>query len=80
VPVGKKLRLTGHAGVLVPLDRRGYYGESYRSEVDWRLGIARDIGPVTVSAAWTGVTRNDDLEQQRYYGRRALVFGITFVR
>jgi uncharacterized protein (TIGR02001 family) len=77
VPAGKKLRVAGHVGILAPLDRRGYYGESLRPELDWRLSLARDLGPVTLSVAWTGISRNRDLYQERSYGRRAVIFGIT---
>ena len=77
VPAGKKLRVTGHVGLLAPLDRRGYSGDTLRPELDWRLGLARDVGPVTLSVAWTGISRNRDLYQERSYGRQALIFGIT---
>ena len=63
--------------MLVPLDRRGYSGETLRPELDWRLGLAHDVGPVTLSAAWTGISRNRDLNQERSYGRQAMIFGIT---
>jgi uncharacterized protein (TIGR02001 family) len=78
VPAGKKLRVTGHVGLLAPLDRRGYSGDTLRPELDWRLGLARDLGPVTLSVAWTGISRNRDLDQERSYGRQALIFGITY--
>ena len=78
VPVGTRLRVTGHVGMLVPLDRRDT-GVTYRTEFDWRLGIARNIGPITVSAALTGRGRGHDFYQERSYGRRALVFGVTYV-
>jgi uncharacterized protein (TIGR02001 family) len=77
VPAGKKLRAIGHVGILAPLDRRGYSGDTLRPELDWRLGLARDIGPVTLSVAWTGISRNRDLYQERSYRRQALIFGIT---
>jgi uncharacterized protein (TIGR02001 family) len=79
VPAGKKLRVTGHVGLLTPLDRRGYSGETLRPELDWRLGLARNVGPVTLSVAWTGISRNRDLDQERPYGRQALIFGITCI-
>jgi len=33
---------------------------------------------VTLSVAWTGISRNRDLYQERSYGRRALIAGITW--
>jgi uncharacterized protein (TIGR02001 family) len=77
VPAAKKLRVTGHVGILAPLDRRGYSGDTLKPELDWRLGLARDVGPVTLSVAWTGISRNRDLYQERSYGRRALIVGVT---
>jgi uncharacterized protein (TIGR02001 family) len=78
VPARKKLRVSGHVGLLTPLDRRGYSGETLRPELDWRLGLARDLGPVTLSVAWTGISRNRDLDQERSYGRQALILGVTW--
>jgi uncharacterized protein (TIGR02001 family) len=78
VPAGTRLRVTGHVGMLVPLNRRDT-GVTYRTEFDWRLGIARDLGSITVSAALTGRGRGRDFYQERSYGRRALIFGITYV-
>ena len=77
VPTVKKLHVTGHVGILAPLNHRGYYDETLHPELDWRLGFARDLGPVTLSVAWTGISRNRDLYQERSYGRRALIVGIT---
>jgi uncharacterized protein (TIGR02001 family) len=79
VPVARKLRLTGHAGVLAPLNGRDYYDSPYRLEIDWRLGIARDFGPVTAEVSWSGIGRARDLYQERSYRRRALVLGVTYV-
>jgi uncharacterized protein (TIGR02001 family) len=78
MPTGKKLRLTAHVGMLVLLERQAN-NESYRPDFDWRLGIARDFGPVTVNAAWTGRMRGHDIYQERTYGRRALILGVTYV-
>jgi uncharacterized protein (TIGR02001 family) len=78
LPAGKRLRVTGHIGILAPLDGRGYSGDTLRPELDWRLGLARDVGPVTLSVAWTGISHNRDLDQERSYGRQALTFGITY--
>jgi uncharacterized protein (TIGR02001 family) len=78
VPAGKKLRVTGQVGLLGPLDRRGYSGDTLRPEIDWRLGLARDVGPVTLSVAWTGISRNRDLYQERSYSHHGLIFGITY--
>jgi uncharacterized protein (TIGR02001 family) len=79
VPAGKVLRFTGHVGLLIPFEREvDYY--PYRSEFDWRLGVARDFGPITASASWTGLNRGRDLYQERSHRRNALVLGLTYVR
>jgi uncharacterized protein (TIGR02001 family) len=78
VPAGKELHFTGHVGMLIPFESRVDY-QRYRPEFDWRLGVARDFGPVTVSIVWSGLQRGRDLYQERSYGRRALVFGVAYV-
>ena len=45
VPAGTRLRLTGHVGVLVPLDRHGYRRGPTEPSSTGGLGIARDLGP-----------------------------------
>ena len=76
VPAGKKLRVIAHVGMLVPLEKLD--DESYRPDFDWRLGIARDFGSVTVNVAWTGRVRGHDIYQERTYGRGALILGVTY--
>jgi uncharacterized protein (TIGR02001 family) len=79
LPVARKLRISGHAGMLVQLNGRSN-GEAYRPEFDWRLGLARDFGRLTVNVAWTGAGPDRDLYQRRSssYGRNALIAGVTF--
>jgi uncharacterized protein (TIGR02001 family) len=76
VPAGSKLRFTGHVGTLIPLhsDDR----ENYRTEFDWRLGIARDFGRLSLHADLTGLQRGRDLYEERYHGRTAFVIGATY--
>ncbi len=75
LPVGSKLRFTGHIGLLRPL-RRYSEGDIYRTELDWRLGLAREIGRVTLTASWTGVHPGRDVYQERH-GHHALVLGVS---
>jgi uncharacterized protein (TIGR02001 family) len=77
MPVARKLRISGHVGMLVQLEGRSN-GEAYRPEFDWRLGIACNFGRATVNAAWTGTGPDHDLYQRRSHGRGALVAGVTF--
>jgi uncharacterized protein (TIGR02001 family) len=76
VPIATKLRLSGHVGILVPLQRTAY--ENYRPDLDWRVGLVRQFGPVSVQAAWTAVRPGHDLYQYRYHHRDALVLGLTY--
>jgi len=60
-----KWSLDGHVGMLVPLKTpRG--NEHYRTAFDWRLGVSRELGPISLHLAW------DQGERGRpYYGDRA---------
>lgn len=42
--------LTGHVGALASIER----GRSAGVEIDWRLGLARRLGRLSVSATWIG--------------------------
>jgi uncharacterized protein (TIGR02001 family) len=74
--IAPKLSLSGHAGLLVPLEdsRNGY---RYRREFDWRIGIARQFGPVALQAAWTGVQPGQNFYRYGYHSREAFVVGLT---
>ncbi|NUR11231.1 MAG: hypothetical protein HOQ20_05200 [Bradyrhizobium sp.] len=77
IPIADKLRLTGHGGFLVPLGRsHGAY--SYRREVDWRIGVTRQFGPLSLEAAWTGVRPAQNLYRYGYHNHTALVLGLTY--
>jgi uncharacterized protein (TIGR02001 family) len=76
VPVGSRFRLTGHVGLLKPLRRASY--DSFRTASDWRLGIARDIGRATITAAWTGVHRDHEIYEVRRHSHQALVLGLNY--
>lgn len=77
VPAGRKLRFTGHAGLLLPFEKYSG-GERYRPEFDWRLGVARDFGPITARIAWTGTRHRADRYPYRARATRALIFGLTY--
>lgn len=76
VPAGSKMRFTAHLGVLKPL-RRNNYGEYFRTALDWRVGVARDIGRLTLTASWTGVHRDHDIYQERRPSHHAFVVGAS---
>jgi uncharacterized protein (TIGR02001 family) len=77
LPVATRLRLLGHIGMLVPL-RSGGDGEDYRREIDWRVGVARDFGPISLHLAWTGVRPGHDPYRNREHGRSALILGLSY--
>jgi uncharacterized protein (TIGR02001 family) len=76
LPVGSKLHLSAHAGLLIPLRQAAY--EPYGRDVDWRIGLVRQFGPVSVQAGWTAVRPGHELYRYRYHHRDALVFGLTY--
>jgi uncharacterized protein (TIGR02001 family) len=77
VPAAPKFRLTGHIGFLVPL--KSYQSnQAYRSEFDWRVGVARDFGRMTLSAAWAGVRRGRDIYQEATPRHSGLILGLTY--
>lgn len=72
-----KWSLDGHVGMLVPL-KVPSGNEHYKTAFDWRLGVTREFGPVSLHLAW-------DLGQhgRAYYGDRAgrgraIVVGASF--
>lgn len=75
--VTARLRLIGHLGLLVPL-RESAHEEGYGSDVDWRIGAARQLGPVSIAAAWTAVRPGHDLYREHYHRRDALVLSLTY--
>lgn len=50
-----RLRLFGHAGVLVPLDRRA--AGRLRSRADLRIGLAVELEHAEIQVAWTALSR-----------------------
>jgi uncharacterized protein (TIGR02001 family) len=77
LPLGAKLRLDGHAGLLVPL-RQSSYQESYGRDFDWRIGVTHQSGPLSVQAAWIAVRPGHDLYRYRYHHRDALILSLTY--
>jgi uncharacterized protein (TIGR02001 family) len=77
LPLASNLRLSGHAGLLVPF-RRSSYEESYGRDVDWRIGIARQFGPLSLQAAWTAVRPGHESYRYGYHHRDGLVVSMTY--
>lgn len=51
--IGKSygLRFEGHLGALMSL---GEGARGYRRQIDWRVGVSRELGRVALHAAWAG--------------------------
>ena len=70
-----KLHLETHAGMLIPLHYRGV-GDK-RAQYDWRLGVAHDVGPVSLHAILSGGGPGRDYYQSHWHSRNALIVGIS---
>jgi uncharacterized protein (TIGR02001 family) len=71
-----KLNLNAHVGLLIPLD----YSEDLekpRNQHDWRLGIARQVGRVSLHAFLTGGGPDPDHYRGHEHSRTNLVLGIS---
>jgi uncharacterized protein (TIGR02001 family) len=78
----RNLLVSAHAGMLVPL--HGDYSSANgavngRTEYDWRLGAARELGPMTLHLDVSGGGPGKDWYDGRYHSRTALVAGAAFL-
>ncbi|HEX6742462.1 MAG TPA: hypothetical protein VF079_11800, partial [Sphingomicrobium sp.] len=58
---------------LVPID----YSDK-RPQYDWRLGIAREVGPASLHVIATGGGPGRDYYRDRWHNRTALIFGLSW--
>lgn len=72
----RKWSLNGHFGLLLPL--RTPNSEAYGSQVDWRIGVSRQIGRLSLHAAWSDGAPGRDFYYGRYHSRSAVVVGATW--
>ena len=72
----QKLLLDGEIGLLVQMGS-GAYGRSSRPIMDARLGLSREVGPVTLHAALTTHSSGGEIYGSRGHRRTALVVGIS---
>jgi len=71
----RKLLLSAHAGVLVPLSG----GYRAKTGYDWRIGAARELGRVTLHLDLSGGGPGKDLYEGRAHSRTALVAGAALL-
>lgn len=77
VSPARKWSIDGHVGMHVPL--RTPLNERYRAEVDWRIGVSRELGRLSLHAAWSDGTPGYDFYRGRRHSRSALVLGATWI-
>lgn len=78
VSPARKWTLDGHVGMLVPI-RKPTASERYRSVFDWRLGVSRELGPVSLHASWNVGARGRAYYGDHALGGRALVIGASWI-
>lgn len=77
VSPARKWTIDGHVGMHVPL--RTPATERYRAELDWRLGVSRELGRLSLHAAWSDGTPGYDFYRGRRHSRSALALGATWI-
>jgi uncharacterized protein (TIGR02001 family) len=75
VSPARRWNVDAHVGIQVPL--HAPYGQSYQREVDWRLGITRELGGLSLHAAWSAGVPGRDFYRDRRHSRSALVLGAS---
>jgi uncharacterized protein (TIGR02001 family) len=73
----RKLHLTGHAGLLVPLDY-GDSSESIAAHYDWRIGISREVGHASLHLIGSGGGPGRDYYNGRAHSRNAVIAGVSW--
>jgi uncharacterized protein (TIGR02001 family) len=73
----RKLRLNGHAGLLVPIDYRGAHTDD-RAQYDWRVGVDREIGRASLHAIVSGGGPGRDYYGGRTHRKTALILGLSW--
>ena len=72
-----KLNLNAHVGMLVPIDfPEG--SEKPRTQHDWRIGVARQFGTLSLHAFLTGGGPGRDYYRGHYRDRTSLVLGLSY--
>jgi uncharacterized protein (TIGR02001 family) len=73
---GRNWGLEGHVGMLVPLQTPNDH-ENYRTAFDWRLGVTRQLGPVSIHASWVQGARGSNYYGGGRHDGHALVVGAS---
>jgi uncharacterized protein (TIGR02001 family) len=73
----RKLHLTGHAGMLIPLDY-GDGSETNAVQYDWRIGVSRDVGRASLHLIGSGGGPGHDYYNGRAHSRNAVIAGVSW--
>lgn len=73
----RKWSVVAHAGVLVPLKTPSY--DPYRTQLDWSLAVTRELGRLSLRAAWSDGVPGHDSYRDRRHSRSALVLGASWI-
>ncbi len=77
VSPARKWNVDAHAGMLLPL-RTDDKNEIYRAAFDARLGITRELGPLSLHASWVLGEHGREYYGDRARGGSAFVLGATW--
>lgn len=72
----RKLLLSAHAGMSVPLNHNQWW---YKTQYDWRIGMAQEIGRATLHLDLSGGGLSKDVYEGESHNRTALVAGASFI-
>lgn len=73
----RKLSLNSHVGMLLPL--RSDHGREAHRQVDWRLGLDRQLGRFALHAAFTGAGGVRHYDRQYAHRGPALILGASLI-
>jgi uncharacterized protein (TIGR02001 family) len=73
-----KWSLDGHVGMLLPL-KTPSGDQRYRAAFDWRLGVTRELGPLSLHLSWNEGERGRAYYGDRSRSGRAIVVGASWV-
>jgi uncharacterized protein (TIGR02001 family) len=74
----RKWTVDGHVGMLVPL-RTPADVQGFGTEYDWRVGVTRELGPVSLHLVWTDGSPDNHSYRGREHAGSALIAGASLV-
>lgn len=77
VSPAQRWTIDGHVGLQFPLHAPS--GESYKPQVDWRLGVSREFGRLSLHGDWSAGAPGRDYYGGRHHSRGAVVLGASWM-